>query len=369
MLDKKLLKNIDVTIIILVAIFFLISLVIISSATHMTMAEGFTRQVKVQSIAFLLGLMVIVLILIIDYNTYSSFHKYIYVLCILMLLLVYVPGLGKVQFGARSWINLGPVDFQPSEIVKIGFILSFAKFLEERQEKLDTIKSLIPVVLFVAIPILLLLKEPDLGNALVIAVIVFGMIFVSGLKYGVIGKGVVAGAISLPLIYKFMAPHQKVRIDAFLNPADKSLPGNYQVWNSKVAIGSGQLFGKGLYQGTQNNNNFLPVQESDFIFAVLVEELGFIAGIVILLLYFIFLLRMIKIAKNAKDLYGSLVVVGITTMFAFQIFENIGMTMGVMPVTGVTLPFLSYGGSSLLTNMIAVGIVLNIGMRRHKIKF
>lgn len=369
MLDKKLFKNIDFNIIILVVILFLISLVIISSATQMTMVEGITRQVKVQFITFFLGLIAIAFILIIDYKVYSSFHKYIYVLSILMLLLVYVPGLGKVQFGARSWIDLGLIDFQPSEIVKIGFILSFAKFLENRQDKLDTVKSLIPVALFAAIPVFLLLREPDLGNTLVIVVIVFGMIFVSGLEYKVIGKGFVAGVIALPIFYKFMEPHQRIRIDAFLNPADRSLPGNYQVWNSRVAIGSGQFSGKGLYQGTQNNNNFIPVQESDFIFAVMVEELGFIAGIVILILYFIFLFRMIKIAKNAKDIYGSLVVVGITTMFAFQIFQNIGMTMGVMPVTGVTLPFLSYGGSSLLTNMIAVGIVLNIGMRRHKIKF
>jgi len=369
MLDKKLLKNIDTTIIIIVLVLFLISLFVISSATHMTMAEGLTRQVKIQSITFILGIFVIVLILFLDYSTFSSFHKSIYILSILFLLSVYIPGLGKMQFGARSWIDLGPVDLQPSELVKIGFILSFAKFLEDHQERLDTIKSLIPVALYALVPIVLLLKEPDLGNALVFAVIAFGMFFVAGLNYKIIGKGFIASIIALPILYKFMAPHQKIRIDAFLNPSDKSLPGNYQVWNSKVAIGSGQLFGKGLYQGTQNNNNFLPVQESDFIFAVLVEELGFIAGLVILVLYFIFLLRMMKVAKNSKDLYGSLVVVGITSMFAFQIFENIGMTMGVMPVTGVTLPFLSYGGSSLLTNMIAVGIVLNIGMRRHRIKF
>lgn len=369
MIDKKLLKNIDITIIAVVLILFTISLFIISSATHMTIEEGLTRQVKIQSIAFLLGIFVIAAILCIDYSVFSSFYKAIYIIGILLLLSVYIPGLGKMQYGARSWIDLGPIDLQPSELVKIAFILSFARFLEDYQDKLDSIKSLIPVVLYASIPILLLLKEPDLGNSLVFAVIVFGMVFVSGLHYKIIGKGFIASIIALPIIYKFMAPHQKIRIDAFLNPADKTLPGNYQVWNSKVAIGSGQVFGKGLYQGTQNNNNFLPVQESDFIFAVLVEELGFIAGLVILILYFTFLFRMMKIAKNSKDLYGSLVVVGITSMFAFQIFENIGMTMGVMPVTGVTLPFLSYGGSSIVTNMIAVGIVLNIGMRRQKIKF
>lgn len=368
MIDKKLVKHIDIGMILIVILLFFVSLVMISSATHITQ-QGLTRQVKVQTIAFFLGIFAIIFILFMDYNIFGTFPKFIYGVSILLLLSVYLPGIGKVQYGARSWINLGPIDVQPSEIVKIGFILSFAKFLEDRQNKLDTIKDLIPVAIYASVPILLILKEPDLGNALVFIIIILGMTFASGLNYKIIGKAMLAGIISLPVVYKMLAPHQRVRIDAFLHPSDLSLPGNYQVWNSKIAIGSGRLLGKGLYQGTQNNFNFLPVQESDFIFAVLVEEFGFAGGLTVLVLYFAFLYKMIKIAKNAKDVYGSLIVVGITSMFAFQIFENIGMTMGVMPVTGVTLPFLSYGGSSLVTNMIAVGIVLNIGMRRQKINF
>lgn len=369
MLNKKLVRHIDVGLIIVVILLFFISVVMISSATHVTKFGAITRQVKMQVIAFSLGIFVVGCILLVDYNMFSDFAKPIYIGSIILLLCVYVPGLGKMQFGARSWINLGPIDVQPSEIVKIGFILSFAKFLEKKQKKLDTIRDLIPVVLYAAPPILLVLKEPDLGNALVFMIIMTGMIFVSGLNYKIIWQGIIGVAVSTPIVYKLMKPHQKVRIDAYLNPEDISLPGNYQVMHSKIAIGSGKLLGKGLYNGTQNNNNFLPVQESDFIFAVIGEEFGFIGGIVVLALYFIFLYKMIKIAKNAKDKYGSLVVVGITSMFAFQIFENIGMTMGVMPVTGVTLPFISYGGSSILTNMIAVGIVLNVGMRRQKINF
>ncbi|TCO79979.1 rod shape-determining protein RodA [Marinisporobacter balticus] len=368
MIDKKLIKRMDIVMIVIVLVLFLISLMMISSATHVTQ-NGLTRQVKMQAIAFFIGVVAVSMILFIDYNTFSNLKTSIYIGSILLLLAVYLPGIGKVQFGARSWINLGPVDLQPSEIVKIAFILSFAKFLEDRQNELNTFKELIPVGLYAAVPILLVLKEPDLGNALVFVVIFLGMTFASGLNYKIIGKGTIAGIISLPIVYKLMALHQRVRIDAYLNPADLDLPGNYHVMQSKIAIGSGQILGKGLYHGTQNNYNFLPVQESDFIFAVLVEEFGFVGGLIVLVLYFIFLYRMIKIAKNAKDVYGSLIVIGITSMFAFQIFENIGMTMGIMPVTGVTLPFLSYGGSSLLTNMIAIGIVLNIGMRRQKINF
>lgn len=368
MIDKKLFKHIDIVMIVIVVLLFVISLIMISSATHVPQ-KGLTRQVQVQAITFFIGIFAISFILFIDYNTFANFRKSIYIGSILLLLAVYLPGIGKVQFGARSWINLGRIDVQPSEIVKIAFILSFAKYLEDRQNELDTLKELVPVGLYAALPILLILKEPDLGNALVFGVIFLGMTFASGLNYKIIGKGIGVAIISLPIVYKLMAPHQRVRIDAYLNPSNMSLPGNYHVMQSKIAIGSGQLLGKGLYQGTQNNYNFLPVQESDFIFAVLGEEFGFIGGVIILVLYFIFLYRMVKIAKNAKDVYGSLIVVGITSMFAFQIFENIGMTMGVMPVTGVTLPFLSYGGSSLLTNMIAIGIVLNVGMRRQKINF
>ncbi len=368
MLDRRLLKMLDIGLIIVVIILFLFSLIMINSATHIT-EQGVTRQVKVQIIAFLIGVIFVLLILTIDYNHFANFYKAIYVFCILLLLSVYIPGLGKVQYGARSWINLGPIDFQPSEIVKIGFILSFAKFLENKQNKLNTFRDLLPIALYSAIPILLILKEPDLGNALVLMIIIFGMTFVCGINSKLVWKVVGIVFAMLPIAYKFMEPHQRDRIDAYLHPSDLSLPGNYQVWNSKVAIGSGKFLGKGLLEGTQKRLKFLPVQESDFIFAVLVEELGFIGGLTILILYFAFLYQMIKISKIAKDTYGSLIVVGIISMFAFQIFENIGMTMGVMPVTGVTLPFLSYGGSSLVTNMIAVGIVLNVGIRRQKIKF
>ncbi|SHJ89741.1 rod shape determining protein RodA [Geosporobacter subterraneus DSM 17957] len=368
MIDRKLIKNIDSGLIMIVLILFMISLVIISSATHV-MQEGLTRQVKVQTVAFCLGIIAVAIIFFFDYNTFGEFYTWIYGLSILMLLLVYVPGVGKIQAGARSWINLGPVDFQPSELVKILFVLSFAKFLENKQQNINTFKGLISVAAFAAPPLVLILKEPDLGTAMVLSIIIIGMLFVAELDYKIIGMGLLAGIISMPLAYKFMAPHQRIRIDAFLNPSDPTLPGNYHVIQSKIAIGSGQLFGKGLYQGTQNNFNFLPVQETDFIYAVLGEEFGFVGGAFVLIMYFMFLYRMIRIAKMAKDTYGALIVTGITSMFAFQIFENIGMTMGVMPVTGVTLSFLSYGGSSIVTNMIALGIVLNVGMRRMKIKF
>ncbi len=381
MFDKRLLKNIDWGLIFIVILIFSIGLIIISSATNVinlinikSFTELFneinmTRQIKFQIIAFLIGVASIFFILSIDYNNFGSIYKGIYVISILLLLSVYIPGLGVVRGGARSWLDVGPIDIQTSEVAKLGFIVSYAKYLESRYDKLDTIKDLMGPVLFIAPFIFILLKQPDLGGVLVFISIALGMLFLSGINMKILLYGAIASIGSLPIVYKFLESHQKQRIDAFLNPSDPNLPGNYHVIQSKITIGSGMLFGKGLFRGQYHRYDYLPVQETDFIFAVLGEEQGFIGGAILLILYFVFLYRMIKISKNAKDDYGSLIVIGVAFMFAFQIIENIGMTMGIMPVTGVTLPFMSYGGSSMITSMMALGLVLNVSMRKQKIRF
>jgi len=365
---RDLLKNIDKTLLILPVAFAAISVLIIGSTSY---DQGFqiTRDITVQLIAYLLGAVAIIVVLLIDYKTFESMERILYLGSIALLIAVYIPGLGKEQFGAHGWINLGPLDFQPSEIVKITFILCFSNYLTRRRDALMTFKGIVMAGLYFMPLVLMILIEPDLGNAVVLFVIAAVMIYAAGVKYKLFAQIAGAGILAMPIIYRFMESHQKDRIDAFLNPENLSLPGNYQVWNSKVAIGSGGLLGKGLFEGTQKSLKFLPVQESDFIFSVIVEELGFIGGALIVGLYTIFLYRLVKIADNAKDLYGSLIVIGILAMFAFQIFENIAMTMGIMPVTGITLPFISYGGSSVLTNMIALGLVLNVGIRSKVINF
>ena len=368
MFDKSILRNLDFLLIILVVILYAIGIILIGSTSYDTVFH-ITRGIKVQTFGFILGIIAIFIILLFDYNILQGLDKFLYAICIIFLLAVYIPGIGKVQYGARSWIDLGVLDFQPSEIVKILFILTFAKFLSNNRAQLKTLKGVAKAALYCAPIILLILIEPDLGNATVIAFISIGMIFAAGIDSKLFLKISAVIVVSIPILYRFLEEHQRIRIEAFLNPNDLSLPGNYQVWNSKVAIGSGNLLGKGLFMGTQKKLKFLPVQESDFIFAVLAEELGFIGGAFVIMLYLLFLYRIILIAKKAKDSYGRLVVIGILSMFAFQIFENIGMTMGLMPVTGITLPFISYGGSSILTNMIALGIVLDIGMRHHTINF
>lgn len=364
---KNLLKNIDIWLVMIPAIFAVISVIMIGSTSY---DEGFviTRDIIVQSVAYLLGAILMLFILMLNYRHFEELERVIYIGSILFLLSVYIPGLGKEQYGSLAWIDLGVTDLQPAELVKITFILCFSSYLVRNRYRLEHFKGLLSAGLF-ALPFILIIVKEDLGNAIVVCVIFVVMVFYAGISYKLFSQVSGLVLLSTPILYRFMAGHQKDRIDAFLHPENLSLPGNYQVWNSKVAIGSGGFWGKGLFQGTQKQLDFLPVQKSDFIFAVIVEELGFLGGTILILLYTVFLYRILKIAQNAKDLYGSLVVIGILAMFGFQIFENIAMTMGLMPVTGITLPFLSYGGTSIVTNMIALSLILNVGIRSKIINF
>ncbi|MFA7660093.1 MAG: FtsW/RodA/SpoVE family cell cycle protein [Anaerovoracaceae bacterium] len=366
---RELLKNIDLVLLFIPLVFAAISVIVIGSTAY---DDGFvfTRSMKVQLLAFCLGMVLLLLVLLVDYKILDGLGRIIYVASLLFLLTVFLPVIGLEQYGSRGWLDLGPVNLQPAEIVKITFIICYAEFLSRRRESLFTFKgfllacaAVLPVVGIIAV------LQNDLGNAIVICVIAAIMLFAAGADGKLYAKIAAAVVLLIPIAYRFMAGHQKDRIDAYLHPNDLSLPGNYHVWQSKVAIGSGGIKGKGLFEGTQKELEFLPVQDSDFIYSVIVEEWGFLGGSLIIGLYAIFLYRMLRIARNAKDLFGSLIVIGIFGMFFFQIFENVGMTMGLMPVTGITLPFISAGGSSVVTNMIALGLVLNICIRSKVINF
>ena len=327
-----------------------------------------SREVIVQSAAYVIGIGLILSIINIDYTVFQDVIKWIYIGSIVLLLLVYVPFIGVEHFGARSWINLGFMDVQPSEIVKITFMILLADYLEKHKNDLRTFTGLGKVILYCAPFILIVVKE-DLGSALVFIAIFIAMVFYAGLDYRVFAKCAAVVILLIPFAYRFMAPHQKVRIDAFLHPNNLSLEGNYQVYQSKIAIGSGGLFGKGLFHGTQKSLKFLPVRNSDFIFSVICEELGFIGGACVIVIYAWLIYAIARVARTCKDMFGSLIVIGIIGMLSFQIFENIAMTMGIMPVTGITLPFLSYGGSSIISNMISLGFVYNIAIKNREIQF
>ncbi len=367
-INKKLIKNIDYSLILLIVIIFGLGILIIATATNVP-EVGVTRQVKVQCLSFALGMVAMVVVMAVDYSTLGDFYKVIYVTSIVLLLLVYVPGLGVIRGGARSWISLGVIDFQTSEVAKLGFIIAYAKFLENRFKEGNHLIDLFLALLMLSPFVGLLLLQPDLGSGLVFVIIALAMIFYAGLSYRIMALGLAVVVAVVPFSLRFLKSHQLERIEAFMNPNDPTLPGNYHVMQSKITIGSGEVYGKGLFQGIYHRYQYLPVQETDFIFAVAVEELGFVGGAVIIFLYGALLLKIFYNGNRAKDVFGSLITVGILALFFFQIFENIGMTMGLMPVTGITLPFMSYGGSSIITSMMAIGLVQNVFMRRKRNSF
>lgn len=365
---SNLFKNADKLMILIVAILAVTSILMIGSTTIAT-EEGFlTRDVIVQTAAYIIGVICCFIIFSFNYNKFHGLEKYLYIASLILLFLVYIPGLGIEQFGARSWINLKVLTVQPSEFVKISYILIMAGYLNDNRDTLYNFKGLIKAGV-VAGPIILIVLKEDLGSALVFAAIWVVMVFFAGINLKVFAKFFALVLAAVPVAYVFMKDYQKERIEAFLHPDNLNLSGNYQVWQSKVAIGSGGLYGKGLFNGTQKALDFIPVQTSDFIFSVIGEELGLIGGMVIIGLFTILLVRMARVVRDALDFYGALIVAGVIGMFTFQIFENIAMTMGLMPVTGITLPLLSYGGSSIMSNMIAIGLVMNVCMRSKSINF
>ncbi len=363
---KEPLRYSDKTLLFLPVIFAAISIVMVGSTAY-TDHFNITRDLIVQMSAYLIGFILLFLILTLDYAQFEGIHLLFYILSIGLMLLVYTP-LGVEQYGSRAWITLGITTVQPCEIVKITFTIWYASWLDRHRDELYTLRGLMKSVLL-SVPVIGLIAAEDLGNALVLFFMMVMMIYFAGVNGKLFAKCAGVFAACLPLGYLLMQSHQRERIDAFLHPNDTSLAGNYQVWNSKVAIGSGGFTGKGLFQGTQKSLDYLPVAKSDFIFSVIGEELGFIGCAAVIALYALFILRIVRIAHNSKNLFGTLIVTGLGSMFMFQIFENIGMTMGIMPVTGITLPFISYGGTSVIVNLVAVGIILGIGARSKIIHF
>ncbi|MCB6992047.1 rod shape-determining protein RodA [bacterium 210820-DFI.6.37] len=357
-------KNADKLFLLLAICFASLSILMITS---ISLKNGHLqpRDIAVQSIAYGLGFFSMILMILFDYRKFEDISKILYAASLCLLLTVYIPGLGLVSNGARSWINLRFTTIQPSELVKIPFTILMASYFSRRRDSLADLKGILLSALYAAPFILIVVKE-DLGSAAVYCFIWVFMIFFAGIDKKIFARFSLLFFLSLPIAYRFMAAYQKKRIDAFLHPDDLSLPGNYHVWNSKVAIGSGGFYGKGLFAGTQKELDFLPVQKSDFIFSVITEELGFLGGLLVILLFALLLYRAAKVVYHAADLYGALLAIGFLGMFLFQSFENIAMTMGIMPVTGVTLPFISYGGSSVLSAMTALGLITSVGIRSRK---
>jgi rod shape determining protein RodA len=309
------------------------------------------------------GLGVMVAIFLFSYKSLDRWAYVIYFGC--NLLLAWVLLFGKYVGGARRWIDFGPISIQPSELIKIGVIIVLARFYSRfATTRGFTLRELVVPLLLVMLPFALIVQQPDLGTAMVILLIAGTMTAYVKIERRSLLYLLAAGAVAVPLVWFDLKGYQKQRILTFLNPDRDPLGAGYHIIQSKIAIGSGMLTGKGFLQGTQNALSFLPEQHTDFIFSVFSEEWGFVGALILLVVFLVLILWGLNIAYNCREPFGAILCVGVTAMIFWQVFINIGMVMGLMPVVGVPLPFVSYGGSSILTIMVCVGILLNVSMRR-----
>lgn len=364
---KRELKNIEWSILIIAIILCIIGLVALFSATQETEHDDFNKQ----CIWFVVSLVIMVGVMLIDYETLVKMSPIFYGLFIVLLIgVLFTPEIN----GATSWFDIGFFSFQPGEFAKIFVILFLAMAITKIQERgkgeINRPTRLLVLLAILGVPVLLIVKQPDLGTAAAFIVAAALMIITAGIDKRYIIATVVLVVVSVPVIYNFLLPeHAKSRIDIFLNPESDPRGAGYNIIQSKLAIGAGGLTGMGLLKGNQTQLGFLYPKTTDFIYAVIGEEMGFIIAGAVIILYVVLITKCIYVAKTAKDEAGSLIAIGITGVFLFHVLENIGMVMGLLPITGVPLPFISYGGSSLITNFICIGILLNISSKRQKTIF
>lgn len=363
----KKVASLDYVILGILLVFLFMSTAIIYSATFGNQFSGLHIKNLILFSASFIPLLAFALI---DYRIWVRYLSYIlYGLGVLLLLYVMYYG---VEFnGARRWFNIHSFQFQPSEIMKLFIIFAAARFLSGRNgESLRLIREIGPLVLLFGIPLLLIMKQPDLGTSIVFISIFIGMVWVGNIRFRhvLLGLAIFAAAIALvislyfvnfDLFSKIVKPHQLTRIQTFLDPSNNP-NDSWHVTNSIAAVSSGQLYGEGFQRGQFVQNGFIPYDYADSIFVVIGEEFGFLGSSILLLLYFLLIYRMVMIAMKCKEPSGVYIIVGVVSMLSLQIFENIAMHTGLMPLTGIALPFISYGGSSLVTNMMAMGLVLSV---------
>lgn len=365
---RSIFKNTDYIILILAIVLAIIGIVGIYSAgiNSTSSKDEYIKQIIWFSLVFVM----MVVIWAIDYNIFDIGGYILYAINLVLLIAVlFMPSI----MGASSWFNFGGFLYQPSELMKIAYIICTAKFisiyknsLNKSTKKRNIIYISILALLFI-LPVGLILLQPDFGTAVAFCFILAFMLFKSGIKYKYIFMCIGVAIILVPIVYFFLLnPTQQERIKVFIDPELDPLGSGYNAIQSKIAVGSGMLFGTGLLKGAQTQYGYLPIKSSDFIFSVISEELGFIASIFIVIVYAVLLIRLILISKNARDDFSSLMVIGVAGMMFFHFAQNIGMTIGLLPITGVPLPFVSYGGSSMITNGIAIAICLNISARKSK---
>jgi len=363
MFDRRLLQNFDW---VLLGLLFLIGLVSVSnlySATFPIKDAGGAQIFMKQVYWYLIGFGLFIVVTAFDYHLLERLAWPAYFITIFLLLVVLV--IGKITSGSQRWLNLGFINLQPSELAKISLVIILAQFFAAHGDYTEyRLRDLWQPFVLMLVPCALILKEPDLGSALILVVICFSIILIMKVRWTSLLLLVGAGLLSFPLVWHMLKDYQKKRIFTFLNPESDPLGAGYHIIQSKIAVGSGQILGKGFLKGTQTRLKFLPENHTDFAFSVWAEEWGFIGSVFLLMLYLILILWGINIAKNSKDRFGSTLAIGITAVVFWQLVINVGMTIGLMPVVGIPLVLFSYGGSSVLSTMLGMGLLMNISIRR-----
>jgi len=363
MIDRRLLTNIDWVLLGLTLTACLVGILNIYSATSTYKIVGSTYYMK-QFYWLLVGMTVSFIVSSIDYHIFEDFSYWLY--GFLLVLLIAVLVVGRRSMGATRWLNLGFFSIQPSELMKIVIIMTFARFFNTFNSPggLSVKDMLLPLSLLMP-AVLLIMKQPDLGTATLVLLIAGSMIAYRGLKLSTVVSFIL---VTLPVIWiswkHLLRPYQKNRVLDFINPERSRLGSGYHIIQSKIAVGSGGFSGKGFIKGTQSQLRFLPEQHTDFAFSVFAEEWGFIGCMFLIIIYLSIILWGLNIARRCNDRFGALLAVGVTAMLFWHAVINMGMVMGMFPVVGVPLPFFSYGGTSMITSMVGIGILQNISMRR-----
>jgi rod shape determining protein RodA len=369
-IDRRLIKNFDWITSSLVIFLSVTGVMTMYSATRSPYPGGEMPSYYLKQIYWLLaGTAAMMVVVSVNYVWLKRFSYILYGLGMFLLLLVLFHG--RTGMGAQRWLTIGIISFQPSEVFKLFYIITLSRYLGEMHGKVGLVSLGRAFFLLAFVPLMMLIKQPDLGTAVILLLVFFSIIAMKGFQKKAVAVIVLVGLVSIPflgnIMWEGLRDYQKNRLVAFLEPEIDPAGIGYHINQSKVAIGSGHFTGKGYMKGTQGPFRFLPEKHTDFVFAVFAEEWGFAGSAILLLLYLALILRGLDTARKAKDEFGSLLAAGISFMFTIYFFINIGMTLGIMPVVGVPLPFMSYGGTALLANFIAAGMLINIRTRRFEL--
>jgi rod shape determining protein RodA len=361
-IDRRLFLHFNWVLLGIVLVIALIGILNLYSATAKIETVGVPYYLK-QIFWLLIGLAVMVTIAFVEYRFYSDFAYIVYSVALFLLIVVLVYGI--ITSGAQRWVRIGPLSFQPSEFVKISFILALAKFFHRPPDRKGySLKQLPLPFLLLLLPMVLILKQPDLGTAIILLLVFFSVLIFVKIRWSSLLTIGLTGAAAVPLLWSLLKEYQKRRIVTFFNPDLDPLGAGYHLIQSKIAVGSGGIIGKGFLKGTQSKLGFLPEQQTDFIFSALGEEWGLIGSLLVIGLYMALILLGLRIAVQAKDRFSAILAFGVVAMLFWHVFINIGMVLGMMPVVGIPLPLLSYGGSFIVSTLIGVGFLMNVSMRR-----